>query len=59
GMDIKALDFLRAEADDDTSPLFGVYPTIDYLKTLTCERIRLILTYSTWPLQVNPKEALK
>eukprot|EP01134_Creolimax_fragrantissima_P006038 CFRG6038T1 len=59
GMDIKALEFLRSEADVEASPLFSIHPIIEYLQTLTSERIGLVIKYSTWPLQTNPKESLK
>uniref|UniRef100_A0A8D8SG64 Vam6/Vps39-like protein n=1 Tax=Cacopsylla melanoneura TaxID=428564 RepID=A0A8D8SG64_9HEMI len=59
GLHTKALDFLKKQAKQKGSPMFGHDNSIRYLQGLGKENMDIIFQYSTWILEDNPKEALQ
>jgi Vam6/Vps39-like protein vacuolar protein sorting-associated protein 39 len=51
-----ALNLLKSISKDESTPLFGIKPTIDYLKKIKDKN--LILEFAKWVIFENPKEGL-
>eukprot|EP00047_Mylnosiga_fluctuans_P005237 m.239225 g.239225 ORF g.239225 m.239225 type:complete len:847 (-) comp13451_c0_seq1:124-2664(-) len=58
GMHRNALELLQLNASGRTPALQGPWPTIEYLQKLGPEFMDLILDFSRWVLQAEPKESL-
>ncbi|KAL1456228.1 hypothetical protein WDU94_000973 [Cyamophila willieti] len=59
GLHAKALELLRSQAKQESSPLFGVERSIQYLQHLGEDHMDLILKFSAWILEDNPEEGLR
>ncbi|KAL1459658.1 hypothetical protein WDU94_011617 [Cyamophila willieti] len=59
GLHTKALDFLKTQAKEKGSPIFGHDSSIQYLQGLGEKHMDIIIKYSTWILDENPDEGLR
>uniref|UniRef100_A0A8D8VAN1 Vam6/Vps39-like protein n=1 Tax=Cacopsylla melanoneura TaxID=428564 RepID=A0A8D8VAN1_9HEMI len=59
GLHAKALELLKSQAKQESSPMFGVERSIQYLQHLGEDHMDLILKFSAWILEDNPEEGLR
>ncbi|GAA5808870.1 hypothetical protein MFLAVUS_002269 [Mucor flavus] len=58
GLHAKALDLLEKLGKQNDGPLRGVLPTIRYLQRLGLDYFDLVLQYSRWVLEKDPKHGM-
>lgn len=58
GMHGRALDLLEKLGNQTDGPLRGVSPTIRYLQKLGLDQFELVLKYSYWVLEKDPKNGM-
>ncbi|CEG77265.1 hypothetical protein RMATCC62417_12051 [Rhizopus microsporus] len=58
GLHGRALDLLQKLGNQQDGPLRGVLPTIRYLQRLGIEHFELVLEYSRWVLEKDPKHGM-
>ncbi|KAI1284922.1 Vam6/Vps39-like protein [Halotydeus destructor] len=59
GLHKKALDLLKMMSTQSSSLLAGPKPTVDYLKHLGADHLKLIFEYADWVIQRHPSDGLE